>query len=93
MATRMLQRRGTAAQWATSNPVLGAGEIGFETDTRVLKIGNGTSTWSALSSGYLGLTAKAADSNLLDGIDSTAFQLVADSQRDFTQSFLFGVNP
>jgi len=48
MATRMQQRRGTASQWTTANPVLAAGEIGFETDTSKFKIGDGSSTWSAL---------------------------------------------
>jgi hypothetical protein len=49
MATRMQQRRGTAAQWTAANPTLAAGEIGFETDTNQFKIGNGSSAWSALS--------------------------------------------
>jgi hypothetical protein len=48
MATRMQQRRGTAAQWTSANPVLAAGEIGFETDTGKFKIGDGTNTWSNL---------------------------------------------
>jgi hypothetical protein len=48
MATRMQQRRGTAAQWAAANPVLAAGEIGFETDTNKFKMGNGSSAWTAL---------------------------------------------
>ena len=48
MTTRMQQRRGTATQWTTGNPVLAAGEIGFETDTNKFKIGDGSSTWSAL---------------------------------------------
>jgi len=48
MATRMQQRRGTAAQWTAANPVLAAGEIGFDTDTSKFKMGNGSSTWSAL---------------------------------------------
>ncbi len=49
MATRMQQRRGTAAQWTAANPILAAGEIGFETDTSKFKMGNGSSTWSALT--------------------------------------------
>ena len=49
MATRMQQRRGTAAQWTGANPILSAGEIGFETDTGKFKIGNGSSAWSALN--------------------------------------------
>jgi peptidoglycan hydrolase CwlO-like protein len=48
MAARMQQRRGTAAQWTSANPILGSGEIGFETDTNKFKIGNGTSTWTNL---------------------------------------------
>ena len=49
MATRMQQRRGTAAQWTAANPTLAAGEIGFETDTSKFKIGNGSSAWTALT--------------------------------------------
>ena len=45
----MQQRRGTAAQWTAADPILAAGEIGFETDTGKFKIGNGSSIWSALS--------------------------------------------
>ena len=49
MATRMQQRRGTAQQWTDANPVLAAGEIGFETDTNQFKIGDGVNLWAALS--------------------------------------------
>ena len=49
MATRMQQRRGTQAQWAAANPVLAAGEIGFEIDNNRFKVGDGTNTWSAIS--------------------------------------------
>ena len=45
----MQQRRGTAAQWTAANPVLAAGEIGFETDTSKFKMGNGSSAWTALT--------------------------------------------
>lgn len=48
MTTRMQQRRGTAEQWLLSNPVLAAGEIGFETDTRSFKIGDGVNSWIIL---------------------------------------------
>ena len=44
----MQQRRGTAAQWTAANPILAAGEIGFETDTSKFKMGNGSSTWGNL---------------------------------------------
>ena len=48
MATRMLQRRGTATQWANANPTLGSGEIGFETDTGQFKIGDNSTAWDDL---------------------------------------------
>jgi hypothetical protein len=41
----MQQRRGTAEQWTSANPVLAEGEIGFETDTNQFKIGDGVNTW------------------------------------------------
>ncbi len=44
----MQQRRGTAAQWTAANPILAAGEIGFETDTNKFKMGNGSSAWGSL---------------------------------------------
>ena len=50
MATRMQQRRGTAAEWASVNPVLAAGEIGYETDTGKFKIGDGTNAYADLTS-------------------------------------------
>lgn len=46
--TTIKQRRGTAAEWTSANPVLAAGEIGFESDTNKLKVGNGTSNWASL---------------------------------------------
>ncbi len=45
----MQQRRGTAAQWISTNsgngPVLNAGEIGFEIDNNRFKIGDGVNHW------------------------------------------------
>ena len=53
MATRMQQRRGTAAQWVSSNdgdgPILNAGEIGWESDTNKFKIGDGINNWIDLT--------------------------------------------
>ena len=49
MATRMQQRRGTSEQWSTANPILAAGEIGYETDTNEFRIGDGVNRWDNLS--------------------------------------------
>jgi hypothetical protein len=48
MATRMQQRRGTAAQWTASDPILNIGEIGFESDNNKFKIGDGVNHWDDL---------------------------------------------
>lgn len=48
MATRMQQRRGTAAEWASTNPVLALGEIGFDTTNLNIRIGDGVNTWEDL---------------------------------------------
>lgn len=46
--TRFKMRKGTAAAWVAANPVLLSGELGFETDTRKFKIGDGATAWAAL---------------------------------------------
>ena len=83
MATRMQQRRGTAAQWTAANPVLAAGEIGFETDTSKFKMGNGSSTWSALQY-FANASELAALVNgapgLLDTLDELAQAIGDDPQ-------------
>jgi hypothetical protein len=45
---RIQLRRGTAAQWTSSNPVLGEAEFGIETDTLKFKVGNGTTPWNEI---------------------------------------------
>ena len=38
----------TTAQWTMENPVLRNGELGYEIDTRFIKLGNGVQTWDQL---------------------------------------------
>jgi hypothetical protein len=71
MATRMQQRKGTAAQWISTNsgqgPVLNAGEIGFEIDTNKFKIGDGVNHWVDLNYFIDGEGALAEVTALIDG--------------------------
>lgn len=39
----------TAAAFAAANPVLVAGAVGFESDTGILKVGDGSTAWSSLA--------------------------------------------
>jgi len=41
-------RRGTAAEWVAANPTLALGEVGYETDTTKIKIGDGSAAWNSL---------------------------------------------
>jgi hypothetical protein len=49
VVTQIQVRRGTAAQWTSTNPTLAAGEFGFETDTNKIKCGNGSTAWNSLA--------------------------------------------
>ena len=49
MADRIQIRRDTAANWTSANSVLAQGELGVETDTNKMKIGDGSTAWSSLS--------------------------------------------
>lgn len=69
MAIQIQMRRGTASSWTSANPTLAAGEVGFETDTNLFKIGTGSTGWTSLpyaggSSGY-STTATAAGTTTL----------------------------
>ena len=45
---RVQLRRDIAANWTSGNPVLKSGEIGYETDTGKLKIGDNLTFWNSL---------------------------------------------
>jgi hypothetical protein len=49
MADLIQIRRDTAANWTSANTVLAQGELGAETDTSKIKIGNGSTAWNSLS--------------------------------------------
>jgi hypothetical protein len=42
-------RRDTAANWTSNDPTLEAGQLGYETDTRKWKWGDGATAWTALA--------------------------------------------
>ena len=58
MADIIQLRRDTAANWTSQNPTLANGEVGYETDTNKLKIGDGSTVWTSLS--YWGGTDTSA---------------------------------
>ena len=76
MSSRIQLRRGTAAQWTSE--VLTSGEIGYETDTGNLKIGDGATAWGSLSY-YMSplLTSAIVDLNNADYLRMGRFDLAA----------------
>ena len=49
MATKIRLRRGTASEWTSANPTLESGEVGVETNTKKIKIGDGSTAWNSLT--------------------------------------------
>jgi hypothetical protein len=85
---RIQLRRDTASAWAASNPVLLAGEVGVETDTRRLKIGDGETSWADLGytgggAAFLGDLLDVTAANPVEGsvltYDEATAKFVADS--------------
>lgn len=49
MPSKLQLRRDTAANWTSTNPTLAAGEMGYETNTGRIKVGDGTTAWTSLA--------------------------------------------
>lgn len=49
MAIQLQLRRDSAANWTSANPTLLEGEIGYETDTGSMKVGDGATAWASLA--------------------------------------------
>lgn len=80
MATLQL-KRGTAARWIELNPVLAAGEPGFEYDTKKMKVGDGSTAWRDLP--YIGsneVCCVAAYSELPSTGDANCLYKVGDEK-------------
>ena len=68
---RIQLRNDTAEKWNTENPLLLKGEMGVETDTGKIKIGNGTAHWKDLK---------------YSGVDEDTIKGIIDKNRDnFTE--------
>lgn len=46
--TTLILRNDTSANWAASSLVLKKGEVGFDTDLHIFKVGDGTKTWKQI---------------------------------------------
>jgi hypothetical protein len=73
MATILRQRRDTAANWATNNPVIPEGQLCFDTTNNTFRVGDGTTTYSSLSlqSGTNGIDGEMVGANNLSELTNT----------------------
>lgn len=74
MLVRVYQRRATAIEWASANPVLAEGEIALEKDTDSFKIGDGSTPWNSL---YYASGKSAYSSAVQNGFTGTESEWVA----------------
>ena len=63
---RIQFRRGSSAAWAARNPVLLMAEVGLETDTVKIKLGNGETAWNSLPYYTFGNGSSLEDIELSD---------------------------
>jgi hypothetical protein len=66
VAVRIQMRRGSTSDWNTADPILNEGEVGYNTTLGQIKIGDGSSVWSALD--YMATDAQL-NSSLADYIE------------------------
>lgn len=67
MATRIQIRRDTSTNWEANNPVLAIGEPGLETDTFIIKYGDGSSAWNDLPYANIDSLADFTTTDLREG--------------------------
>lgn len=75
-------RHDTFANWASVNPVLALGEFGFETDTKKMKLGDGSTAWNSLA--YLSIGAGHPE--LIYHYETTGAQASIDTGVDTRQA-------
>jgi len=80
MATKIQLRHDTATNWASANPILSVGEVGFETDTNKAKFGNGVTEYNELP--YICEEIIKKYSELQDKPKINSIELVGDTSLD-----------
>ena len=78
--TRFQLRRDTSANWTNVNPILLPGELGFETDTGKIKIGN-NNLWNSITSYIADVGAQTNVNNAITTLQSKLTHFV--SVKDF----------
>lgn len=72
MAVQIQYRKDTASNWTSTNPTLLSGEMGYETDTNRIKVGDGTTAWTSLAYLAVGGSVGAGFQNMVVQTTGTA---------------------
>lgn len=64
------QKRGTASEWSAAVNPLSAGELGYDTDNKVLKIGDGSTLWASLKGIAIGDRIELTNTGSVQSITS-----------------------
>lgn len=79
ISVKLRTRYDTAANWISNNPVLLSGELGIESDTLKMKVGNGSTSWISLAYLLNRDTFQAATTITVNTIASPALGTVANN--------------
>lgn len=80
LKTRIQLRNDLATAWSTANPKLLKGEMGIETDTGKIKIGDGEKLWNDLA--YSGVDEEAIKTIINANRDDVTVKTAAEGQSD-----------
>ena len=83
---RIQMRRDSASDWTSNDPTLAEGELGWETDTDLMKRGDGSTAWTSLSywptgnfyiggSAGVGTESPATPFHLVSNVDSSGIRI------------------
>jgi hypothetical protein len=79
LATKIILRRDTTANWTSANPVLADGEIGYDTTLDRIKVGDGSHAWASLPFTTNVSLATNADPGLLSAAGYTELSGATDA--------------
>ncbi len=87
----------TAAKWTAANPLLQRGELGVETDTRKIKVGDGITYWNDLEYSRAETTWGEVNGDITDQADlvnfvNTAVAAEADNRSQADQQLQTNIN-
>ena len=90
--TTMLQKRGNSDEWAELNPTLDSGEIGYEEDTHLFKVGDGTTPWGSLPVDYIPKSIVTQKGSLLVASGPSQLEELPPSNIDGARLSTLGAN-